>query len=246
MEPPSSMFNTLLDQGKKFLDIQKEYKYLVDPHLQLIEETSPTKLKSIIENFSSTKPIAYNIKLQQLLDQMSPTNNDGSIKGSNPPFSKLVKTYGGLSTVATNDVPGLKSCTGERDSDGQAVASAYCPALANALDMYPQLINLNKLVGSKSANITDWNISKNYGAGSGQKNAGDQPNLLAVKKGLMNTNVELSNQRDIYDAKLANINNLMGSQRDTEIRAQAAYYKYIVWTIVSLTLISYTIKYILK
>jgi hypothetical protein len=226
----SSMFNTLLDQGKSFLNIQKEYKYLVDPHLKLIEETSSPNLKSIIENFSTT----YTDKTNKLSAQMSNTDNDGATK---QPFIDLINQYNAVLQNPQNIPlsPGLSKTSVDQK-------------LANAVILRNLLIKMNAMVETKLVTATSDGSPGghvyDYQAGSGQTGVGDQPQLLAARPVLMATNSALAEQQAIYNNYLYDLNHAAGSQIDTEIRAQAAYYKYIVWTIVCITLISYTIKYV--
>ena len=83
------LFNTLLNQGKSFLNIQDEYKYMVDPHLKLIEQTTSPKLGSLIENFSQNFPD----KTNQLATEVSAVNDDGANTAALQNFISTINIY---------------------------------------------------------------------------------------------------------------------------------------------------------
>ncbi len=108
-----------------------------------------------------------------------------------------------------------------------------------------QLSDLNTMLKKKiSGRTVGGDKGYDYQAGSGEGGAGDQPQLLAMRKHIQGPlQGSLSTQRASYDAYVRDVNTLIGEGSDTQIRAKSAYYKYIVWLIVSITLISYTIKF---
>ena len=235
---------TSLNQGNSFLNIQKNYKHLVDPHLKLIEQTTSPKLGSLIENFSGNignQPSQnYPDKTNKVAAEVAAVNNDGANTAAIAAFTNTVNQYNAqLKNYQQNALtPG--SVTNFPPSGGMGGAK-YNAMLA----MYSQLEDLNKMVGKKLSGRTvggQWGYD--YQSGSGEEGAGDQPQLLAMRKKILHSiQPALSAQRASYDEHVTHLNTLMGEGSDTEIRAKSAYYKYIVWVIVSITLISYTIKY---
>ena len=83
------LFNTLLNQGKSFLNIQDEYKYMVDPHLKLIAQTTSPKLGALIENFSQNFPD----KTNQLATEVSAVNDDGANTAALQNFISTINQY---------------------------------------------------------------------------------------------------------------------------------------------------------
>ena len=83
------LFNTLLNQGKSFLNIQNEFKYMVDPHLKLIEETTSPKLGSLIENFSGN----FTDKTNKVASEVAAANNDGANTAAIAAFTNTVNNY---------------------------------------------------------------------------------------------------------------------------------------------------------
>ena len=223
------LFNTLLNQGKSFLNIQNEYKYMVDPHLNLIEQTTSPRLGSLIENFSQNFPD----KTNQLAAEVSAVNDDGANTGALQDFIATINKYNATlknyQDIAL--VPGM--------SDAQRTAK-----LNLSEQLTSQLTNLNTMLKKKLTGRTVGGAKGyDYQAGSGEAGAGDQPQLLAMRKRIQGQlQGNLSTQRASYDEYVRDVNTLIGEGSDTQIRAKSAYYKYIVWLIVSITLISYTIK----
>lgn len=224
------LFNTLLNQGKSFLNIQNDYKHMVDPHLKLIEQTTSPKLGSIIENFSQN----FTDKTNKLAAEVSPSSDDGANTVALQNFIAAINNYNALlkkyQSIAL--VPGISAAEAQKKE-----------ALGEQLTA--QVTALNKMVTTKLVGRTTGGAKGyDYQAGSGQEAAGDQPQLLAQRHNINNTLQDsLTAQRASYDAYVRDVNTLMGEGSDTEIRAKSAYYKYIVWLIVSITLISYTIKF---
>jgi len=223
------LFNTLLNQGKSFLNIQNEYKYMVDPHLNLIEQTTSPRLGSLIENFSQNFPD----KTNQLAAEVSAVNDDGANTGALQDFIATINKYNATlknyQDIAL--VPGM--------SDAQRTAK-----LDLSEQLTSQLTNLNTMLKKKLTGRTVGGAKGyDYQAGSGEAGAGDQPQLLAMRKRIQGQlQGNLSTQRASYDEYVRDVNTLIGEGSDTQIRAKSAYYKYIVWLIVSITLISYAIK----
>ena len=227
------MFNTLLNQGKKYLDIQGEYKYLVDPHLKLIEETSSPRLGSIIEGFSQN----YYNKLNQVASQQNPA------AASNPPsgsFQDLINQYNTI----------LKEYQTQSETVLRPNSSTSINT-ANVQQLNDQLINLlsemNKLVDKQLVSQTTGDPAIiDTQAGSGEQKAGDQPSLLGARIDLKKQYDQLNQQRMSYDEQVNILNTLMGEDEDVKIRRRSAYYQFLVWGIVSITLIAYTTKYALS
>ena len=224
----NSMFNTLLKQGTDFLNIQKDYKYMVDPHLSLIEKTTSPKLGSIIENFSQNP---YNERYTSLSNENIPPNTA---------FKSLMADYNtALAAYKTASESLLR--TNNKRSQRQNVENAQ--HLSN--NLYKILEKLDRLVKKQL-------IGKTHGlppypnlvAGSGQKGAGDQPRLIKARVALNHKNQGLQARRDAYDKQVNNLNTLIGEDNDAKVKKRAAYYKFLVWTIVSITLIAYTAKYV--
>ena len=232
------LFNTLLNQGKSFLNIQKDYKYMVDPHLKLIEQTTSPKLGSLIENFSGN----FTDDTNKVAAEVAAINDDGAKTAATVAFTNTVNQYNSqLKTYQANALtPG--SVTNYPPAKGTAATKF---AAMNA--MYTQLEDLNSMITAKLSgrtSSTGGTGGYDYQAGSGQVGAGDQPQLLAQRAKILGpVQTALSAQRGMYDEHVRDLNTLIGEGSDTEIRAKSAYYKYIVWLIVSITLISYTIKY---
>lgn len=228
------MFNTLLNQGKKYLDIQGEYKYLVDPHLKLIEETTSPQLGSIIENFSQN----YYIKLNQVAGQQNPPPPANPPSGS---FQNLINQYNSI----------LKEYQSASESVLRPNSSTNIDT-TQVQNLNAQLINLlikmdalvEKQLVNKTENTAD--AIQDLHPGSGQAFAGDQPSLLAARVALQNQYTQLSQQRSSYDDQVDILNTLMGEDEDVKIRRRSAYYQFLVWGIVSVTLIAYTTKYALS
>ena len=224
------LFNTLLNQGKSFLNIQDEYKYMVDPHLKLIEQTTSPKLGSLIENFSQNFPD----KTNQLAAEVSAVNDDGANTAALQNFISTINQY----NATLKNYQDIALVPGMSD-DKRASKLNYGEQLTN------QLSDLNTMLKKKLSGRTVGGAKGyDYQAGSGEEGAGDQPQLLAMRKHIQGPlQGSLSAQRESYDAYVRDVNTLIGEGSDTQIRAKSAYYKYIVWLIVSITLISYTIKF---
>ena len=239
------LFNTLLKQGKSFLNIQKDYKYMVDPHLKLIEQTTSPKLGSIIENFSqNSSPPPQNIvtKLNLVAAEVQPVFDDNANTTNLQNFTSLINNY---------NAAYLAYAKIAATSPSALVASAA--PYRNSMIGY--MVTLNNMIKKQLSGRTEGTLEGrpgfpssalkyDYQAGSGEAGAGDQPQLMAMRAkilGPLQTN--LSAQRAQYDSHVKRINTLIGEGADTTIRSKAAYYKYIVWTIVSITLLSYTVKY---
>lgn len=231
------LFNTLLNQGKSFLNIQKDYKYMVDPHLKLIEQTTSPKLGSLIENFSGN----FTDDTNKVAAEVAAINDDGAKTAATAAFTNAINQYNAnLKTYQAQALtPG--SVTNYPPSGKNTAGTKF--AAMNA--MYTQLADLNNMITAKLTRRTSGGSKGyDYQAGSGQAGAGDQPQLLEQRAKILGpVQTALSAQRGTYDAHVRDLNTLIGEGADTEIRAKSAYYKYIVWLIVSITLISYTIKY---
>ena len=229
------LFNTLLNQGKSFLNIQNEFKYMVDPHLKLIEETTSPKLGSLIENFSGN----FTDKTNKVASEVAAANNDGANTAAIAAFTNTVNNYNAqLKTYQQN---ALTPGSVQNYPPSQGIAAKKWAAMQA---MYDQLGDLNKMITTKLTNRTSAGKRYDYHSGSGQAGVGDQAELLNMRAKILGPAQQaLSKQRKVYDEHVTHLNTLIGEGSDTEIRAKASYYKYIVWLIVSITLISYTIKY---
>ena len=231
------LFNTLLNQGKSFLNIQNDYKHMVDPHLKLIEQTTSPKLGSIIENFSQNSPSRdpnFVSKTNQVALEIAAINDDQANTAALQKFTNLINNYNATykNYESIPLTPGMS-------------ASQLQPK-ANARDiMIDNLIKLNTMITTKLSRRTSGGAQGyDYQAGSGEAGAGDQPQLLAQRARILGpVQTALSSQRSLYDEQVNHVNTLIGEVSDTTIRSKSAYYKYIVWTIVSITLIGYTMKY---
>ena len=215
-----NMFNVLLNQGKKFLEIQDDYKYIVDPHLKLIEETSSPKLGSIIENFSQN----YYGDLTNVAGEANdPVHKD---------FQTLINNYN--ATLKQYQAIALSPNTSRADWEKKG-------SLNNTLTSL--LEQMNTVVVAK---LTQPTINQPFDtqSGSGQVGTGDQPALLAARATLLNQNARLQIQRQQYDNEVDSLNTLMGENSDVKVRARAAYYQYLVWVIVSITMAAYTVKFL--
>lgn len=215
-----NMFNILLNQGKKFLEIQDDYKYIVDPHLKLIEETYSPKLGSIIENFSQN----YYGDLTDVAGEANdPVHND---------FQTLINNYN--ATLKQYQDIALSSNSSPTDIENKNNLNNTLISL---------LEQLNTVVVAKLIQPT---INQPFDAqsGSGQVGTGDQSALLAARTTLMNQSAQLQAQRQQYDNEVDSLNTLMGENSDVKVRARAAYYQYLVWVIVSITMAAYTVKFL--
>jgi len=215
-----NMFNILLKQGKKFLEIQDDYKYMVDPHLKLIEETSSPKLGSLIENFS-----------QNYYEDLTAVGGEAN----NPvhkDFQTLINNYN--ATLKQYQAIALSSNSSPTDIENKTNLNNTLISL---------LEQMNTVVVAK---LTQPTINQPFDAqsGSGQVGTGDQPALLAAREALMSQNAQLQIQRRQYDNEVDSLNTLMGENSDGKIRARAAYYQYLVWMIVSITMAAYTVKFL--
>ena len=229
------LFNTLLNQGKSFLNIQDEYKYMVDPHLKLIEETTSPKLGSLIENFSGN----FTDKTNKVASEVAAVNNDGANTKAIKSFTNTINNYNSQLKNYQSNV--LKPGSVKNFPPTKGAAAAKWAAMQS---MYDQLGDMNKMVTTKLTHRTSAGKGYDYQSGSGQAGVGDQAELLNMRKKILGpVQQALSRQRAEYDEHVSHLNTLIGEGSDTEIRARASYYKYIVWLIVSITLISYTIKY---
>ena len=83
-------------------------------------------------------------------------------------------------------------------------------------------------------------------AGSGQEFVGDQNRNLWARKALNSQFNALNTQRNAYNEQVNILNTLMGENEDVKIRRRSAYYQFLVWGIVSVTLVAYTTKYALS
>ena len=227
------MFNTLLNQGKKYLDIQGEYKYLVDPHLKLIEETSSPQLGSIIENFSQN----YYDKLNQVAAQQDPAASGTPPKGS---FQDLINQYNSILKQYQSTSESILRPNSSTNIDTTKVQALNGQLIDLIKDM--DALVEKQLVSQTRGDPAIQDIQ----AGSGELGAGDQPSLLAARAALNNQNTLLNQQRMAYDEQVNILNTLMGEDEDVKIRRRSAYYQFLVWSIVSVTLIAYTTKYALS
>ena len=227
------MFNTLLNQGKKYLDIQEDYKYLVDPHLKLIEETSSPQLGSIIENFSQN----YYDKLNQVAAEQNPP------APANPPtdsFQYLINQYNSIlkQYQAQSETYLRSNSTTEIDTGPVQELNKTLIGLLKDMNALIKTRLVDQTIGDPA--IMDIQV------GSGQELVGDQPSLLAARIALQNQYTQLNQQRSAYDEEVNILNTLMGEDEDVKIRRRSAYYQFLVWGIVSVTLIAYTTKYALS
>ena len=229
-----SMFNTLLDQGKVFLGIQQDYKYLVDPQLQLIEETTSPQLGSIIENFSQK----YHGQLEDLV------NNKPGGPGQNPgtqafqdlinKYNSVLKEYQAASETQLLLASSNKSTTAQIEK--VKTLNSQLIGLLTSMDKMVTSQLVNKTVGYPT-DTTTWTT------GSGQEGVGDRPRLIAARKSLNNQNTKLLAERARYDKQVDILNTLMGEDIDGKVRTRSAYYHFLVWSIVSVTVLAYTAKY---
>ena len=229
------LFNTLLNQGKSFLNIQNDYKYMVDPHLKLIEQTTSPKLGSLIENFSQKSPSNIIDKFNLVAANFD-VSNDGANTDAMNTFNSIINNYNAA----------YKAYGAARAAWRGGDVGSLDKAATQRNNMIDYMIQLNSMIKQKLVGRTTTGPKPQYDyqSGSGEAGAGDQPQLMAMRAkilGPLQTN--LSKQRSVYDNHVKGLNTLIGEGDDTTIRSKAAYYKYIVWTIVSITILSHTIKY---
>jgi hypothetical protein len=233
-----SMSDIILNQGKQFLNIQKDYKYLVDPHLSLIEETSSPNLGSIIENFSND----MTDKLSALAAEKKPPA---------PAFALLINQYNKLLGQYQNATE--SSMLVSNNAADQAKNASNIEAASALNDQLLSLLTqMDKMVTSQLINKT-YGVpgqSSPYaaggkGGGSGQEGVGDRPALLAARKALNAQGSALMQQRAAYDEQVNILDTLIGEDSDNKVRTRSAYYQFLVWSIVSVTLVGYTVKFML-
>ena len=234
------LFNTLLNQGKNFLNIQNNYKHMVDPHLNLIEQTTSPGLGSIIENFSQNSPSPppnFVDKTNTVASEIAAINNDQANTAALQQFTNLINNYN-TTYKKYESIPLAPNMPASQLQSNSPKANARNTMINN-------LITLNTMISKKLSGRTSGGTQGyDYQAGSGEAGAGDHPQLLAQRARILGPiQTALSDQRTLYDTHVNHVNTLIGEVSDTEIRSKSAYYKYIVWTIVSITLIGYTIKY---
>ena len=232
-----SMSDIILNQGKQFLNIQKDYKYLVDPHLSLIEETSSPNLGSIIENFSN-----------DMTDKLSALSAEK--KPPAPAFALLIMQYNKLLGQYQNATES-SMLVSNNVADQAKNASNIAAASALNDQLLSLLTQMDKMVTSQLINKTSGVPGYSYpyaagkGGGSGQEGVGDRPALLAARKALNAQGSALMQQRAAYDEQVNILDTLIGEDSDNKVRTRAAYYQFLVWSIVSVTLVGYTVKFML-
>ena len=231
------LLNTLLNQGKSFLNIQNNYKQMVDSHLKLIEQTTSPKLGSIIENFSQNSPSNnpnFVTKTNQVAVEIAAINDDQANTVALQNFTNLINNYN-ATYKKSESIPLTNKLSANQLQSKKDARNI----------MIDDLIKLNTMITTKLSGQTSGGVhGYDYQAGSGEAGAGDQPQLLAQRARILGPlQAALNAQRTLYDEKFNHVNTLIGEASDGEIRSKSAYYKYIVWTIVSITLIAYTMKY---
>lgn len=228
----SAMFNTLLNQGVKYLNLQKDLKYLVDPHLQLIEETTSPSLGSLsLENFSGNIKEGLSVGVSPTATKCNlPTNltspEDGALDllACSVQYNELVKKWQTASSAAL-----LRAKT----SSDKATQMKNVDAARRINDkLLAFLTQMNKVVGSQLA-VTQGVPGENTGRPTHETSSWA---AVAAQDALYQL------QRDEYDTQVNKLNTLMAENQDGKIKSRSAYLQYFAWGIVALTLIGYTTK----
>ena len=67
--------------------------------------------------------------------------------------------------------------------------------------------------------------------------------LNEQRKVVYERSLSLNKVKDNTQGKLTNISSLKGENQDSKLKVKSAYYDYLVWTVVAITLGAFTIKY---
>ena len=196
----NNMINTLLNQGKRYMALQRRYKPLAK--LKLIEETTSPKLGSIIESLANMSDG----------DNNGDNNGDDQFEILQKSFQDLLRRY----NEATEEQ--VLRASHSKNSEKQ---------IKKVENINKQLLNILRemdlLVEEKMAP---------------KKQIGD----IGLKEHTGN----LADYEKTHKMEYSRLRSLIGDNIDGHRRTKSAYYHYLVWLLVAITMAALSFKHLSK
>ena len=190
----NNMMNTLLNQGKRYMALQRRYKPLAK--LKLIEETTAPKLGSIIESLAN----------------MGDKDSDDQFEILQKSFQDLLRRY----NEATEEQ--VLRASHSKNTEKQ---------IKKVEKINKQLLNILRemdlLVEEKMAP---------------KKQIGDT--------GLSEHTRNLGDYEKTHKMEYSRLRSLIGENIDGQRRTKSAYYHYLVWLLVAITMAALSFKHLSK